>query len=423
MSYICVMETKINNPYPLSPTSGTMQEDKIVGRENEITSLLRLLKGQSVSVEEIRRMGKTLLVQKLAYKCNSNNLPEEFKDEKFKAKYFTFQGQDDLGHLISYLILELKKMKEWYQIDFDKTLLSIKEIINSPTLTFENLSVSINLPMHQKHWKDIFNKVFDDISANLIKHKSKLILIFDELPIMLWEWYKKGKQDDAMLLLNILRERRQKLEPKGLRFIFCGSIGMQIVLDTFRTNYGYTGEATNDMAKYSVGSFNLKEVQFLCECYTLSGFQINEPDKLKLWEKVYHLSNGIPFYVSKLFNIIQTDYNKSVTKANIDSSYESIINDPIHHDKFKQLLDRINIYYSEPIVKAKSMKAILDFLSSYEEFVSEEDIIYGINQEDTKTLLYTLLADHYLLREIKSDQRHYKIKYEIFRKWWKINQA
>ncbi len=417
------METKNITPYPLSPTSGTMQEDKIVGRENEITSLLRLLKGQSVSVEEIRRMGKTLLVQKLAYKCNSNKLPEEFKGEKFKAKYFTFQGQDDLGHLISYLILELKKMKEWYQIDFDKTLQSIKEIINSPTLTFENLSININLPIHQKHWKDIFNKVFDDISANLEKNESKLILIFDELPIMLWEWYKKGKQDDAMLLLNILRERRQKLEPKGLRFIFCGSIGMQIVLDTFRTKYGYTGEATNDMAKYSVGSFSLKEVQFLCECYTLSGFNIIKEDKLSLWESIYNYSNGIPFYVSKLFNIIQTDHDKNITELTIKSAYDSIINDPIHHDKFKQLLDRINIYYSEPLVKAESMKAILDFLSKQEEFVSEEDIINGINQEEVKTHLYTLLADHYLLREMKNEKRHYKIKYEIFRKWWKINQA
>ncbi|NOR87657.1 MAG: hypothetical protein GQ527_08620, partial [Bacteroidales bacterium] len=133
------MEAKNTDPYALSPTSGTMQDDKIVGREKEITSLLRLLKGQSVSVEEIRRMGKTLLVQKLAYKCNNSLLGAEFKDENFKAKYFTFQGQDNLGQLIDYLIKELSEMKSWYQIDLDKTLNSIKEIIKSPKVSIDNM--------------------------------------------------------------------------------------------------------------------------------------------------------------------------------------------------------------------------------------------------------------------------------------------
>lgn len=414
---------KDKKPYKLSPTSGTMQADKIVGRDKEIINLLRLLKGQSVSVEEIRRMGKTFLVQKLAYLCNSNSLSKEFYDEKFKAKYFTFQGQENLGLLISYLITELKRLKKWYQLDFDKMLNSIKEIINSPTLTYEDVALKINLPEHKRYWRDVFNKIFDIISDDIEKNNTKLILIIDELPIMLWEWYKKGNHDDAILLLNILRERRQKLEPKGLRFIFCGSIGMQIVLDTFRTKFGYTGEATNDMAKFSIGSFSLKEVKFLCECYTLSGFQIKEDDKIILWERIHLLTNGIPFYVSKLFNIIQTEHDKEITIKSINSSYNSIVNDPIHHDKFNQLLERINIYYSEPKTKAESMKAILNFLSKQEEFISEEEVIHGINHENIKSHLYTLFADHYLLREIKNDERYYKIKYEIFRKWWRINQA
>lgn len=150
------MKVKNITPYPLSPTSGTIREEKIVGRDAEIIKLLRLLKGQSVSVEEIRRMGKTLLVQKLAYKCNNGLLPDEFEVEKFKAKYFIFQGQENLGQLISFLILEMEKMKKWYQLDFDKIITSIKEIIKSPTLTYENLAFNINLPIHQKHWKDLF---------------------------------------------------------------------------------------------------------------------------------------------------------------------------------------------------------------------------------------------------------------------------
>lgn len=411
-------------PYPLSPTIGTIQEHKIVGREKEIISVLRLLQGQSVSVEEIRRMGKTLLVQKLAYWCNSKDLlPDEFKEDNFKAKYFTFQGQKNLAKLIEYLLREFESLKKWHQVDFSKTYNVITKILKVPQIKAYGAEISINLPKYEKYWKNIFSKILEDISNSLEKNETKLILIFDELPIMLWDWYKQGNHKEAIELLDILRERRQNLENKGLRFIFCGSIGINIILNTLRTEFGYTGEPTNEMAEYSVGTFNLQEVEFLCECYALSGFFIKESDKMKIWKLIYKLSNGIPFYISKFFNIIQTEYDKDLTKKNIENSYNAILNDTKHHGAFIQLRERIITYY--PNEKAKTMITVLSFLSKHKGYVSEENIIKGINLEDKdiKSGLYELLSDHYLLRKTKKGQRYYKIKYKIFRQWWKINIA
>lgn len=419
------MKEKHSKPFPLSPTIGTIQDHKIIGREHEIISVLRLLKGQSVSVEEIRRMGKTLLVQKLAYYCNEDLLSEEFAEDNFKAKYFTFQGQQNLGILIDYLIRELEQEKEWYKIDLVKTYNILGKILNTPKFSAFGAEITLNLPEYKKHWKDIFFKILEDIAENLEKENTKLILIFDELPIMLWDWYTQGREKEAIELLDILRERRQVLEKKGLRFIYCGSVGMNIVLDTLRSEFGYTGEATNEMEEYNVGAFELEEVKFLCECYTLSGFTTDEKDKEELWKTIYKYSNGIPYYASKMFNVIQTECNKVITKENIEFAYEELLNNPKNHKAFKQLLERINVYYSKPPARGEALKTLLSFLAKQNKFISEEKIMTSLKLEKDEITrgLYTLYADHYLVRAVKAGKRQYKFKYEIFKQWWKINIA
>ena len=368
-------------------------------------------------------MGKTMILQKLSYLCNNDNLPDEFKKGRFRAKYFSFQGKQNLGQVIDELIRELESMKAWYHVDFSKTYDLIRKIINSPTVSYGDTTFTVNLPEFKKSWKEIFFKVLEDIAQNQLENDTLLILIFDELPIMLWEWYKEGNHNEALELLDILRQKRQHLERKGIRFIFCGSIGIKVVLNTFRTEYGYTGEATNDMEEVSVGPFSFDETLFLCECYTLSGFKINSEQKYELWRLVHELTNGLPYYTSKIFNILQTEFDKTITAENINLAYEDIMNNSNHHKAFNQLIQRINIYY--PKDKSDAMIKILTIIAKNENFLSEKEILKISNLTDVEVSqnLYDLYADHYLIREIKGGERLFQFKYEIFKQWWKINIA
>lgn len=410
-------------PYPMNPTIGTIPENQIVGRERTIIHLLRLLQGQSISLEEMRRMGKTMILLKLAYLCNNDSLPDEFRKGHFKAKYFSFQGKQNLGEVIDELIRELEKMKAWYNIDFSKSYDFIRKIINSPSLTAGDVTFTVSLPEYKKKWKEIFFQILDNIAENQEKKDCLLVLIFDELPIMLWEWYKKGNHEEALELLDILRQKRQHLESKGIRFIYCGSIGIKVVLNTFRTEFGYTGEATNDMEEVSVGPFTQNEANFLCECYALSGFLIEEENKNEMWQMIYDHTNGLPYYISKLFNIIQTDFEKIISKENIISAFNAILNNTNNHKAFNQLIQRLKIYY--PSEKSEAMMKILTTMAKSDKYFSEQELSTSINLDaDTiKLSLYELYADHYLERKEFEDERQYKFKYEIFRKWWKINIA
>jgi hypothetical protein len=414
----------MTKPFPLLPTIGTIPPEQIVGRHNDIIKLLRLLRSQSVSVEEMRRMGKTLLLQKLAHLCNNKLLPDEFAKDYFKAKYFSFQGKQNFGEVIESLIKGLQEFKEWHQIDFNKTYGFIRAIFSTPEVEIGGAKFSLNLPEYKKSWKDIFYKMLEDIAEAQSKIDGKLILIFDELPIMLWEWYKEGKHEEALELLDILRERRQMLEKKGIRFIYCGSIGIKIVLATFRNDLKYTGEPTNEMEEFSLKPFAEEEANFLCECFILSGFHLLAREKAKCLELVYHLSNGLPFYISKLFNLIQTEFDYSMTTGNIVLAYDLLINDPKHHKAFGQLVDRLVIYY--PKKEQDAMLKVLNVLAKQESMIDETVIFSQVDIDDKEFLtniLYTLLSDHYLDRQISDGKRMYQFKYPIFKAWWKINRA
>ncbi|MDX9906032.1 MAG: ATP-binding protein [Bacteroidales bacterium] len=409
-------------PYPLKPGRGTYPADRIVGREREITQLLRLLITQSVSVEELRRMGKTLLVKKLEYICNRNLIPEEFKQEGFKVKYLSFEGIQTLGGLIDTLIREFEKIKDWSQIDWAKTYEFIRKIIKSPKVKIAEAEFSINLPEYKRTWQEAFFKVLEDIADAQETNGSKLILIFDELPLMLWEWHKKGNAGEGIELLDILRKKRQELEEKGLRFVYCGSFGMNIILKTYKKLYGYAGPATNDMEPFSVDPFTKEDAFFLCDCFEAGGFKTS--NKEQCYPLIYQLSNGLPFYISQMFNIIQIDFDKEVNEETVKSAYRIILNNPDYHNDFNQLKDRINIYYPEN--EAKVMLYILNFLSQKETIINQEEILSGLAIEDRiiKDQLYQMTKDHLLSRtQCESGTWQYQFKHEIFRQWWQINQA
>jgi hypothetical protein len=407
--------------FPLEPTTGTIKDEKIIGRDKDIVNILKSLRVQSITVEEIRRTGKTLLLRKLEYTCNNNLIPE-FSEENFKAVYFQLQGKKNLGEVIDLLILKLKEFKKWYQIDFTKTYDFIKGLTGSLKMTTGSAEISVNLPELNKDWKNIFFKCLEDIANTLESNNQKLILILDELPIMLWDWYKAKRYNEAIELLDILRERRQELEQKGLRFIYCGSIGIKVILQTLREELDYTGEPTNDMAEYNLKPFSLEESKFLMECYILSGFQINEKDKSTLLEKIHHLCNGLPYYMANIFIILQNEFNSEITNDSIDQSYYLILNQPNYQKAFNQLKERLDIYYPK---KARLMAKVLSILAKNENQLSETTILSQIEDEnnEVKEILYHLIDDHYLTRMNENNERIYQFKYQIFKEWWKINIA
>ncbi|HAO48727.1 MAG TPA: hypothetical protein DCR35_05145, partial [Runella sp.] len=284
-------------PYKLSPTAGTIADDKIVGREKEIAKMLLLLDSQSVVIEEMRRMGKTLFIKKLAYKCkNTNN----------KALYFFLQGTKDLVELSDLLFSELRKEQSFgkFKIAFN----GIKKLYNKLKPEEVDLDViSFKLPEWEVKWKDALSTLLEDIANRNNENDEILTIILDEFPVMLWDWIQGGKAQEAMEFLDVLRKQRQTLEAKGkVRFVVCGSIGLQVVLKHLKQKHNYMGEPFNETETFSLEAMSEEDAVFLCECLYLSDFKADiEDDKLEYFKRIVAFTEGLPFHINKIFTVLQ----------------------------------------------------------------------------------------------------------------------
>ena len=121
---------------------------------------------------------------------------------------------------------------------------------------------------------------------------------------------QNGKAEQAKVFLDVLRRNRQLLEDSGkVRFVICGSVGMQVVLKKLKEEYSYTGEAFNDMASFSIGAMKAEEASFLSNCLFLDDFEKKEEENLEdLIQQINNLAERLPFYINSLFKIIRNEY-------------------------------------------------------------------------------------------------------------------
>ena len=402
-------------PYKLSPTSGTITDDKIVGREKEIAKMRLLLESQSVVIEEMRRMGKTFFVKKLAYRLKGTNN---------RALYFFLQGTKDLVELSDMLFSGLRKEQSFgkMKIGFEG-IRKLYNILKPEEVDLE--VVSFKLPEWKIKWKDALSTLLEDIANRNNEKDEILTIILYEFPVMLWDWIQDGKAQEAMEFLDVLRKQRQTLEAKGkVRFVICGSIGLQVVLKHLKQKHNYMGEPFNETETFSLEAMSDEDALFLCECLYLSDFKVdNETGKSKYLKEIIDFTEGLPFYINKIFTILQQNYDFLLSEQTLKLAFNDLLTSPNHLKTFNHLYDRIKIYY--PANESPIMLSVLNYLSKQEGIIQENNLIKSLEGEADllKDALLVLVSEQYLKRSFDENGRAYVFKYKLFKQWWKLNKA
>jgi predicted transcriptional regulator len=360
-------------------------------------------------------MGKTMLLLKLAYKSIGTNN---------KVIYFSLQGIKDTAELTDLLLKELRKEQSFgkLRITFN-AICKLWNIFKPEEVNIE--VVSFKLPEWKLKWKEALVACLEDIVSRKQDENEILTLILDEFPVMLWDWIQNGKADEVIELLDILRQQRQTLENIGkVRFIVCGSVGLQVVLSHLKNKYSYMGEPFNETEVYSIEGMTFDDAYFLCECLYLSGFKTDSNTrKNDYFKSIVNFTEGLPFYINKIFTILSLNYDGLLTDKTIEQATNDLLTQPEYFKTFRHLEDRLKIYYQKP--EANVMLSILKYLAKQNETVSEDNIVSSINFEaDTvQNVLLTLVSDQYLRRSITDGVRSYQFKYKIIQQWWKLNKA
>lgn len=410
------------NPYPLTPTAGTIASDKIVGREKEIDTLKTLLKGQSVILDDIRRMGKTMLLKKFAYLSVKN-------DEPNKAIYFIFQGTPNVNALTDVLLNELrgKGKHGWLNVQMHRCHELYKKFAGSKAeVKYNDVEFSFALPVFAEKWDATFRACIEDLADRQADKDETLTLIFDELPIMLWEWITTGKASEAMAFLDLLRTLHYSLKDGNrIRFVFCGSIGMEVVLARLKQEFQYTGEPFNYTKKYHLPPMGEADAQFLCECLYLSGFHCDEEaKKVVYFNQIIEAANSLPYFINAIFATLEVDHDSLLSEYTINQATRKLVTSTgSTFDVFKQLDERLTTYYPNT---AKIMRSCLNALAKAQSPLAEDALKRQLSfeEDETHTALETLWRDELLVRTFdEEDNRYYQFKYNLIKQWWKLNKA
>lgn len=388
---------------------GTLKGEAIVDREKEIDSIWKALRNQSVVLISERRVGKTSLLRKM----------EENPRDGWHPILYLIEGKEHPIEFIEGLYEELLK-RELMKAKFKRLKKFYTKYVGGQTFG------SWKVPKLMENWKPLLGSMIEDI----VNSGEKVLLMFDELPLMLAKFIKSKKIGPlgTMGFLDTLRELRNKFETsKNISFVFCGSIGIHLVIKDLKKNHGYNADPINNMKIVSLTGMNEEGASELCNKLS-DGEPLTFSGKDEILDYICRETNRLPFYIQHVFSYFyETAGGKVITKGIIDKAIDFLVNDPKDEGFFRHYEDRIKTYYDKKMQDIALL--ILDKASKKIDFWEEGDIINIVkshiegDSEEVKETLTLLWSDHYLIREIKNNRRAYKFRYTILQKWWRINRG
>ncbi len=273
------VKMKANPGAPVPP-------DQVVGSNELISDLWDRLEQQSLVLTAERRIGKTLIIQKM-------------KAEPREGKLTVFHDLEHVRTPIEFASAIFQDIEQYLSRSGQSAQRVRKLIKNVAGAELEGLGVRLKLPaIAASHWKEVIIQTFED----LVDHQGEsvqAILFWDEVPWMLQEIAHTVGQDGATEVLDTLRSIRQTFP--SVRMVFTGSVGLHHVRDRFRDS-GYTNPSTNDMYVVDVPPLKVDDATELA-CQLLLGEHVaikGSEDPLSIATAVAESVDSIPYYIHHL---------------------------------------------------------------------------------------------------------------------------
>lgn len=387
---------------PITPsTGGAVATGDIVGRDNEISDLWSILEKQGIAFFAERRFGKSSILRKM----------DADVQDGFISIYKPIEGVSSPENLASELLDRVKEM----DLIEERVSKKIENFYNKATDAVEEIP-GLKLKKVEYSWQKkllyLFRKLIE-------KQKDKLIVIMlDEFSIFL----DKLPNDEASAVIGFFRNITFENEFENIRFVYCGSIGIDLVLDKIKKNGHNIGDPLNHMDEYELETFSGENAIYFGKCLNL-GCRLDLTDELI--KEICERSDNIPYFIDIIFDRISKS-RKNTIKEKIEDAFEEIVNDTKGKASIKHFYDRIELFYPNPEISIY----ILNFVSKSTMMVTETEIASNvlINTTEIKRFeinkeIERLKNDGYLFRESKEEERAYDFKYSLLKLWWKINKA
>ena len=369
----------------------------VIGRDELIKKLWEDSESSSILLTDIRRLGKSSVLSKMAAETNRES----------KCIKISLQGVDTTTKLCETIIKDLYT----FQTLSKRVLSTLKEFF-----TFEVSAGPVKIALKQAYKYDplaTLETALIEISKVLNEEKRFLLLACDEVPDMLLSIKDKEGPDEARKTLAILRRLREN--NPSLCWILTGSVGMHHVM----SQIGAGDDLTNDLIYYELGALEASWAKYLADCLLRGNDVKYDPDTST---EIVRITDGIP-YLEHLVVAYARDQKETLGGNNVASLFDRAAADLDVSHQSTSLLTRLDRYYNpDDCLLAGS---ILDELAQHgpnkrptlQEALSCTN---GQPEKNLKRIVDLLIRDHYLKRTPDGD---ISWKYRSLARIWEIRRA
>lgn len=375
---------------------GQLAPHEVIGRDDFIAQMWRILEKRSAIITAERRMGKTQVVKKM----------------ESEAPAGVLTVYHDLEHVSTPL-----EFAELTFHDVEKHLGRGSRLANKTRSFLAHLQGAelggiVKFPQAvSTHWKALLTHIIEDLAG----HHEQLIFFWDEVPLMLHKITQHAGEDEAMELLDLLRSLRAT-HPQ-LRMVFTGSIGLHHVLTQLRKD-GYANRPTNDMAVVELHPLAETDARLLAR-ELLFGEQISVSDPDNISVEIAKAADCVPFFIHHLVDALVLQPQQSV--ANLLDERLLSPSDPWDISHF---IERVPRYYDD---QSAAALAVLDCVATSAKLLSFEQIhsrvaprLPTLDEESLRSLLVLLQRDHYLKLDAKG---RYEFQLSLVRRAWSLHRG
>ncbi|MEZ5308495.1 MAG: hypothetical protein R2684_15230 [Pyrinomonadaceae bacterium] len=391
----------------------------VVGRDQLIKKIWRVLEKNSIVMTAERRFGKTTILRKL------NGEPKD----GFQVVFFDLEGcetpEEFLGHFASRAIGLAGKQ--------EKVLAGIRSFLMKIGGT--QIGNLIKFPqLEPDDWKLVYRNLVEAISKSA--GEKNVVFLFDELPYMLQlieanERKNGGSGLEALSVLNELRASR--FSHDNIRMIYSGSLGLHHILNSLR-NTDVSAEPLNDLVMIEVPPLDpafgkelaIRELAengvIACESHDVAA-------------EVSRLSGEVPFYIERISAKL-ADSVQPVSSKEVGRVVDRVLTEAKDEWQMRHFQSRISDYYpgsiegadGRAIARADLANEIITSLVHAEEPLGIGAILnqmksrYSLNSKQVLLEMLRLLElDHYLVSELQNESKTYRLAFPLLKRWWILN--
>lgn len=378
---------------------GYIPPEEVLGRDQLITQLWRVLERQSLVLTAERRMGKTSILRKM-------------QAEAPAGMTVVFRELEHLNTPLEFVQLVYEDVQA-HLSRTRRTTHRVAEMLRS--LGGVEIGGVLKFPERlAPEWKALLSSTIADLVE---QHAHTLLFLWDEMPMMLGNIKRYHGEPLAEELLNTLRALRQTYP--GFRMVYTGSIGLHHVLTALK-RAGYANDPTNDMRKVEVPPLAPADATDLAH-RLLEGEGLQSADPVQQARAVATAVDGYPYYIHHLVERLCQE-GPETPLEDLVTDCLTAANDPWD---LRHYADRLPIYYrpeDQPYVLA-----VLDTLAIASNPLSFEALFEALkahlateDREQVRAVLRLLHEDHYVTRHRDGT---WDWRSALLKRWWRLDRG